>query len=170
MTQEFEDEGAGYLVWDVGNADVEEGEACFDGVSLDDLEFAFFGRPFDAFEDLADHAVVVFYGDDVFGLLEEGDGHVSGSGTDFEDGVGGFEGGFGDDGGDDGGVFEKVLAEGGVGGDEVGAGGGFGGMVGGGGGGGGGAGGGRVGGGGGGRRGAFDSFGFWHDRFIFILF
>jgi hypothetical protein len=99
------------LIGYVGDAYIEEGETCFDGVSLDDLQLAFLVCALDAFEDLAHHAIVVFDGHDVFGLLKKGDCHVSHTWTNIEYDIGGFEGGFGHYCSDYGRVFEEVLAE-----------------------------------------------------------
>lgn len=53
------------------------------------------GSSLNAFEDFDRHTGINFEGDDLLGVLQELDGEIASTGTNFEDGVGGTNGGTG---------------------------------------------------------------------------
>lgn len=72
------------------------------------------GRAHDTLCDLASHARVQLDSDQLLCLFENANTDVACTGTDFEDGVGGFQEGFVDDGVGDTRVLEDMLADIGV--------------------------------------------------------
>ena len=109
--QHLEDERTGNLVGGVGD----EGVAWrhfghLDDVAEDDFELLGEGSALDTLGDFGTHTGIEFDGDDLLGLLEGADRDVTGTGTDFDDDIGGLEEGLVDNGIRDTGVLEDMLA------------------------------------------------------------
>lgn len=110
--QHLEDERTGNLVGRVGD----EGVAWrhfghLDDISQDDFELLGQGSALDTLGDFGTHTGIKFDGDDLLGLFEGADRDVTGTGTDFDDDIGGLEEGLVDNGIRDTGVLEDMLAK-----------------------------------------------------------
>lgn len=86
-------------------------EVELDRITQQHLQLFGEGRAHDTFCDLASHTRVQLDSDEFLGLFKNAYTNVACSGTDFEDGVGGFEEGLVDDGVGNTGVLEDMLAD-----------------------------------------------------------
>lgn len=101
MQQQFEDERRTDLVRDVSNADVEKGQLGLEGVTDEDLQFLLERGALNTFLQFGHKTRIDFAGNHLLGFLQNAYGHVAGTGTDFQNGVGIAEGGFLQHAGDD---------------------------------------------------------------------
>lgn len=100
-----------YLVGGVGNANIKGRELSLDHIAQQDLEFPLLRRALHTLGDLGGHSGIDFDANAFLSALQDAHRQVTGTGADFEDGVGGLEEGLFHDGIRDTGILENMLAE-----------------------------------------------------------